>query len=354
MRVLPTIPATVASVKTFTTRTFIATFKTHRASDLRSGFADTLNFIIASQGDRVLKLRSDGSQVFAFVTEGNPVCPPVAYDRIFVADNLYLYCLQRDGTLLWKASIDNYALGITADGSKVAVSIEDVSLCVARYDGILLFTLTDPYPLGATSEDFSYFIGISAGSRVLCHIDNDGNILWKATTKIGAEEDHISPTRYKSRIFTPAPVCHDASNGKIIWDASGALPEPSCSQCAALASEKLFITNDDGDLYRISVKGNVEMHADLLISPPDTDASAADFIYGFGYGIFKFSFELEQIWRYVCNTYDRSSFALPPPSQTAHRDVVVVPANEGLLVIDKGGSLLWSYANANLTHPAIY
>jgi len=356
MRVLPTIPAAVASVKTFTSRTFIATFKTHRASDQRSGFADTFNFIIASQDDAVLKLTKDGSQVFSFFTDGNPVAPPVAFKRIFISDDLYLYCLNEDdGSLLWKVSIDDYALGITADGSKVAVSIDGDSLLVLRYDGTLLFTLTDPKPYGATSEDFSFFIGISAGSPVLCHIDDDGNILWKASTKIGNVWANSSPTRIATRIFTSGPVCHSTSDGHIIWDASDAVPSSPTSQCLALSSEKLFYAASNGKLYRMSLNGSVELSADLLISPPNTDASASDFIYGFGSGIFKFSFELEQIWRYYCNIYDRSPFGLDSdPSQTAHRDVVVVPADEGLLVIDKDGNLLWSHANANLTHPAIY
>jgi len=356
MRVLPTFPAAVASVKTFISRTFIATFKTHRSNDSRSGFADTFNYIIACKDDTAFKFSKDGTQIFAFVTDGNPVAPPVAFKRIFIADDLYLYCLNEDdGSLLWKVSIDDYALGITANGSEVAVSIEDVCLKVLRYDGSLLFTLTDPKPFGATSEDFSYFIGFSAGSPVLCHIDDDGNILWKASTKLGPTRHNASPTRLTSKIFTSGPVCHSTSDGHIIWDASDAVPSSPTSQCLALSSEKLFYAASDGNLYRMSLNGSVELSADLLLSPPNTDASASDFIYGFGSGIFKFSFELEQIWRYYCNIYDRSPLGLgSDPSQTAHRDVVVVPADEGLLVIDKDGSLLWSHANANLTHPAIY
>ena len=349
MRFVATFPATVASVPKFIIRTFIAYFKTHRSSDFRSGFADTFSFIIACDESTAYKFRSNGSVVFEFVTDGNPVAPPVAAKRIFITDDLYLYCLDEDtGDLVWKFAIDDYGLGITADGSKVAVSTE-YTLFVLRYDGLLLFKINEPKPLGATSEDFLFFFGISAGKDVLVRIDDAANILWKAETS--NLYWHSAPTRYKNRIFSPAPACFSADDGHLIWSATP--PSEPSSQCLALSAEKLFYNADM--LYCMDINGNVERSASIAFEMSETDVSASDFIYAFGSGIFKFSFSLEQIWRYLCNQKDRSALNLPPPSQTAHRDVVVVPADEGLLVIrSDDGELAWSHANANLTHPAIY
>ena len=354
MRFVATFPATVASVKTFTSRTFIATFKTHRSNDARSGFADTFNFILANELAGCRKLDKSGSQIFLYSCYSPPVAPPIAHKFIFIADDTYLYCLNdNDGLFLWKVSIDGIPLGITADGSKVAVSTEN-SLFVIQYDGSLLFKLNAIQPFGATSEDFSFFF---AYGPYLYHIDDDGSLIWKAETEFPVDENQVkklaAPTIYENRIYTPAPCCHSADDGSLIWSARGSNIPLSSSQTLALSNGKLFYTS--ANVYRISPHdGDVELSASVNLYWPETDASALDVIFAFGDGLFKFSFSLELLWHYACSRNTREEWDLPPPSQTAHRDVVAVPAYASLLVIDKNGSLIWKRDEANLTHPAIY
>jgi len=352
MRFVATFPATVASVKTFITRTFVATFKTHRSSDYRSGFADTFNFILATELAGCRKLDKSGSQIFLYSCNSPPVAPPIAFKFIFIADDSYLYCLNDSGLFLWKISIDGIPYGITADGSKVAVSTEN-SLFVIQYDGTLLFKLNAVEPFGATSEDFSFFF---AYGPFLYHIANDGSLIWKAETEFPADENQVkklaSPTIYENRIYTPAPCCHSANDGSLIWTVRGRNLPYSSSQTLALSNGKLFYTSSD--ICRISPDGDVEISASLNLYQPETDASASDVIYAFGDGLFKFSFSLELIWHYACSRNTREEWDLPPPSQTAHRDVVAVPEYASLLVIDNNGNLLWKRDEANLTHPAIY
>lgn len=140
MRVLPTIPATVASVKTFVSRTFMAYFSTHRFDYRRVGAYDTLNriFFINFYG-YLYCLDKDGSLLWKFaVPEEIEGGHPCVFKYVFApADNLY--CLDINGNLLWKfvCGCEHPFCGVSADGSFIYFSADN-ELKKLRYDGTLV------------------------------------------------------------------------------------------------------------------------------------------------------------------------------------------------------------------------
>jgi len=140
MRVLPTIPATVASVKTFVSRTFMAYFSTHRFDYRRVGAYDTLNRIFfINYGGYLYCLDKDGSLLWKYaVPEEIEGGHPCVFKYVFApADNLY--CLDINGNLLWKfvCACEHPFCGVSADGSFIYFSADN-ELKKLRYDGTLV------------------------------------------------------------------------------------------------------------------------------------------------------------------------------------------------------------------------
>jgi len=140
MRVLPTFPAAVASVKTFISRTFLAYFSTHRFNAARTGSYDTLNriFFISYWG-YLYCLDKDGNLLWKYAIpseiEGGHPC---VLKYVF-APAQDLYCLDINGNLLWKflCNCNHPFCGVSADGSFIYFSADN-ELKKLRYDGTLV------------------------------------------------------------------------------------------------------------------------------------------------------------------------------------------------------------------------
>jgi len=208
---------------------------------------------------------ADGKARWTYKTEGQIISGVnVAGDRlVFGSYDSYLYCLDRDGKLLWKYKSEDRVHGTPA-------VVEDVTLAsgcdgrlhvVGLADGMKVREVDLAAPCGssvATSGPLS-FVG-TYGNQVLC-------VDWKASRTVWAFEDKEREFPF----FASAAIgdgvvysagrdkrvrTHDIKTGKPLWQFSA---NSKIDASPVLVGERLFVGSYDGVLYGLSTKDGEEV-----------------------------------------------------------------------------------------------
>src|SRR4051794_19601837 len=159
----------------------------------------------SADGNAYALRRSDGTEIWKFKGRDSfKATPTIAGDRI-IASGLdhHVYCLSKDGKLLW-----DHETGFEVDGAaaivndKVYFGGEDHYLyCLNLSDGALVYkTLVGSVEGSITFKDDLIYLCTEEGD-LFCMNPADGKVIWKA--RIGADSDS-TPAVVEGVVYTAA------------------------------------------------------------------------------------------------------------------------------------------------------
>jgi outer membrane protein assembly factor BamB len=188
----------------------------------------------------------------------------VADDRIvFGSYDSYLYCVNTEGSLLWKFQTEDRIHGSPAMAGEYAlvagcdqhVRVIDVSAGEQVAD-ISLDSYLIASPAVAGDE---FYIGTYAGDVVAVNW-KDGRIAWQYKYEKRVSPYHASASVTDSRVFVGGRDkqfhCLNRSNGARVWTFSARAPINSSS---AVVGDRVFFGSDDGNLYGLRTSDGEEI-----------------------------------------------------------------------------------------------
>jgi len=177
----------------------------------------------SADGNAYALRRSDGTEIWKFKGKDSfKATPTIAGDRI-IASGLdhHVYCLSKDGKLLW-----DHETGFEVDGAaaivndKVYFGGEDHYLyCLNLSDGALVYkTLVGSVEGSITFKDDRIYLCTEEGD-LFCMNPADGSVIWKA--RIGADSDS-TPAVVDGVLYTAAEDgvvrAYKAATGELLWN----------------------------------------------------------------------------------------------------------------------------------------